>query len=254
MVYLHKLLPALLLPVGVVLALLLIAGLSKTRKALFWGTFLLLVFSTPMTANLLFRAVEQFQTRPQVTDVEAGDAIVVLSGMLNAAPGTSGDSVVEWMDPDRFFAGVELYKAGKAPRLVFTGGTLPWLPASPPEGAVLKRYASQMGVPADHIHVTTDVQHTEDEAREVRKDLGQTNKIILVTSAFHMPRARQLFLAYGFEVVPFPVDFRVDPARTFTVLDVLPNAASLLKSEIAMRELFGRAFYTVKLAFRSSPE
>jgi uncharacterized SAM-binding protein YcdF (DUF218 family) len=157
--------------------------------------------------------------------------------------------VTEWIDPDRFFAGIDLFKAEKAPLLVFTGGTLPWLPDSPPEGQVFKEFAGRLGVPIDRILVTADVQNTEDEAREIRARLGKQNTIILVTSAVHMPRARLLFDAFGFEVVPFPVDFKVEAGGTLSVLDALPNAVSLWKSETALRELFGRAFYTVKLAF-----
>lgn len=251
MIYWHKILPTLFLPVGLVLALLLAAAVTKRRAVTLGAAFLLLSLSLPVTSNYLFRLVEGFATRPLVGEMPSADAIVVLSGMLTSAPLSGGGTVTEWVDPDRFFAGIELFKADKAALLVFTGGKLPWLPDAPPEGEVFKDSAIRLGVPVDRMIVTTDVQNTEDEAREVRKQVGEGKRIILVTSAFHMARAARLFRAVGLDVIPFPVDFKVEAGGAPTILDVLPNAGSLFKSETAMRELFGRAFYAVKLAVRS---
>ena len=52
-----------------------------------------------------------------------------------------------------------------------------------------------------------------------------------------------LFARAGFQVVPFPVDFRVSAGRAFTVLDLLPDADSLRKTETALREWYGFLFY-----------
>ena len=68
-------------------------------------------------------------------------------------------------------------------------------------------------------------------------------QIILVTSALHMRRSRVLFARAGFQVVPFPIDFRVSVGRTFTILDLLPDADSLRKTESALREWCGCLFY-----------
>ena len=68
-------------------------------------------------------------------------------------------------------------------------------------------------------------------------------QIILVTSVFHMQRSRVLFARAGLQVVPFPVDFRVSVGRAFTMLDLLPDADSLRKTEIALREWYGFLFY-----------
>ena len=247
MMYLHKILPALFLPIGIVLIVLAAALVTKRKGFIVAGLALLLVFSVPLVSNFLFRGIENFEERPVTATLPSGDAIVVLSGMLTTAPLAGGGIVSEWGDPDRFFAGVELFKAGKAPLLIFTGGQLPWLPNNPPEGNILKSFATQMGVPLDHIFVTSVVENTEDEAREVRRHLGPGKRVILVTSAYHLTRATRLFAAQGLESIPFPVDFNGDSTRPLTVLDVIPTAAGLWKSETAIRELLGHAFYAVKL-------
>ena len=73
------------------------------------------------------------------------------------------------------------------------------------------------------------------------------NKIILVTSAFHMPRAQRLFEKEKFAVVPYLVDFKSVTTDSVTFTDYLPNAKSLAKTEMGMRELMGRLFYWLKL-------
>ena len=190
--------------------------------------------------------------RREVEGIEPADAIVVLSGMLldrKDAP------LGEWSDAvDRFEGGVELFKAGKAPVLVFTGGHVPWRLEDRPEGEILKERAVKLGVPREKILVTGKVGNTAQEAEAVVKlfrnsEFGirkQINpKIILVTSAFHMRRARMLFERQGFEVEPFPVDFQTSDRPTFNVLSFVPSAQALAKSETAMREGIGILYYSI---------
>ena len=105
-----------------------------------------------------------------------------------------GDSTyIEWGDPDRFFGGIALYKAGKAQKLVFTGGKKPWEKAKKSEGEVLKEYAISSGIPSDKILITKDLENTADEAVAVKELISPNKRIVLLTSAYHMYRAKRLF-------------------------------------------------------------
>jgi len=75
--------------------------------------------------------------------------------------------------------------------------------------------------------------------------VGGKPRIILVTSAFHMRRARMLFERQGFEVEPFPVDFQTSDRPTINVLSFIPSAHALAKSETAMREGVGMLYYLI---------
>ena len=75
--------------------------------------------------------------------------------------------------------------------------------------------------------------------------VGTAPNDLLVTSAYHMPRAVALFERAGLRVTPFPVDFGQDAARHFSLLDLLPNGRALAETETALRELYGRAVYRV---------
>ncbi|MBL8383516.1 MAG: YdcF family protein [Burkholderiales bacterium] len=249
MIYLHKILPLFVLPLALALGL---AAYGAARRRLKWvwiAIVALYAAATPLAGGALFGLVEAGMARRDARTVARADAVVVLSGMLHGVAGPGG-AVMEWTDPDRFFGGVELFRAGVAPRLVFTGGTVPWLAHLPTEGAVLKAQAEAMGVPPEAIRVTAEAQNTAEEAAAVRALLGpQAPRIVLVTSAFHMPRAARQFAGAGFVVDAFPVDFKVGTA-SLTPMDFLPAAGALALSEAAVRELLGRAFYRIKAVIR----
>lgn len=250
MIYLNKILPLFVLPVGITL-ILIAAGLIRRQRSLIWaGLALLWISSTPLVANALFGVVEGGAERRPAVDAPTADAIVVLSGGRVTAPGAA--AISEWGDPDRFFGGVELFQAGKAPLLVFTGGAVAWAPDDPREGDVLAKFAVAMGVPVDRILTTGAVLNTAEEAGAVAQLLHERRldraRILLVTSAFHMSRARQQFESAGLAVSPFPVDFILSAGGRMTVLDALPTAGAQNRTSIALRELYGRLYYRL-LAF-----
>ena len=244
MFYLSKILPLFVLPLGITLALV-VAGLLRRRPVLAWaGVLLLWITSTPLVANQLMSVVETGGGRLPAAAPSA-EAVVVLSSGRVTAPGPG--RVSEWGDPDRFFAGVELIQLNKAPVLVFTGGWTPLDPEAPLEGDILKGVAESLGVPSSRIITTGAVVNTAAEAQAVKAKLLATampsRHVLLVTSAFHMPRAQALFEAVGFRVTPFPVDFSTAAGTSLSVLDVLPSAGALAKTQVALREIYGRIYY-----------
>ena len=204
------------------------------------------IFSIGFVADLLWKIVEYPWKRIEASDAPTADAIVVLSnGGIYQTPGKA--NVFEWGDPDRYFAGISLYKKKKAPRLFFTGGTNPHEKESIDEGTLYKEHAISLGIPMDAIFVTSKVINTAQEAIEIRKNFSQTNslsKILLVTSAFHMKRAKKLFERQNFIVYSFPVDFKTSKISSWeSPYKWIPNSESLYKSSRALRELLGRIIY-----------
>lgn len=251
MIYLHKILPLALSPL--VLTIVIVAyGLFNHKKAYgIMGLVLLYASSTFIVADFLFEKIEGKGIKFAAKDAKPVDAIVVLSGMLMQVKSIAGP-VSEWADADRFFAGIDLYEAGKAPRLIFTGGLLPWEKGLQSEGMVLKAFAQRMGIPASNISVSREAQNTAQEAAAVwdlfASQASHQPKILLVTSAFHMQRARRLFEREGFLVEAFPVDFKVR-ARALTPMDFLPDSRALSLTDILVREWLGRFYYQLRTMF-----
>ena len=242
---LSKLLPLAVLPLGLSLILLLVGLIARSRWPVISALLLMWVFSLGLVSQGLWRWLEAPWQRRAATAAPRADAIVVLSGGRHPAPGAA--RVSEWHDPDRFLAGLDLYRAGKAPRLLFTGGASPFRPGQPPEGQRYLQEARQLGIPAAAMASTSLVVNTAEEAAAIRQLLPARARILLVTSAFHMRRAQRLFERQGLKVLPFPVDFQArgrwagplwrDPSQW------LPSARALDDSSRALRELLGRLVY-----------
>ena len=216
------------------------------KKNIFIIIFFLWTFSIGFVADLLCKFIEYPWQRIDENDAPTVDAIIVLSGGGRPqAPGKSG--IYEWGDPDRYFAGISLFQKGKAPKLFFTGGTTPYGRELKDEGTLYKEHAISLGIPSYAISTTSKVFNTAQEAIEIRRNLNQINsssKILLVTSAFHMKRAKRLFERQGFLVYPFPVDFKTPSnSRWQSPYQWIPNSESLNRSSRALRELLGRIIY-----------
>jgi len=244
MIYLHKILPTFLLPIMLVIILIIIGLIKNKKKLIYIAIGLLYIISTPIFSNNFFKLVEGSEYRKPISAIDSADAIVVLSGMLGI--NEVGDSTyIEWGDPDRFFGGIALFKANKAQKLIFTGGKMPWDKTKKTEGEVLKEYAISNGIPSGNILVTKDVENTADEAVAVKELISPSKRIILVTSAYHMYRAKRLFEKQGFEVIPYKVDFKAIGNNEVTFMDFLPSAVNLELTETGIREIIGRIFYLI---------
>ena len=113
-------------------------------------------------------------------------------------------------------------------------------------GEVLKEYAISNGITSEKIFVTKDVENTANEAVAVKELISPSKRIILVTSAYHMYRAKRLFEKKGFKVVPYKLDYKSERNNEITIIDILPSANNLELTEIRIRELIGRLFYLIK--------
>lgn len=242
MIYLHKLIPLLFSPIAIALILMGYGTWTRRRWPGFLGIAVLYLASINVISNPVVRYVENHAVKQQVANMPGAEAIVVLGGILKDVEAENG-FVSEWRDGDRYFDGLALYKAGKAAQLIFTGGMLPWSVSQETEGSQLKQFAVASGIPETAIRVSGAVYNTRDEARAVRAMFdGGAPHIILVTSAFHMPRAQMLFEREGFQVSPYPVDFKVDSEK-ITPMDFLPDAAALFRTDLVCREMIGRLYY-----------
>jgi len=242
--FLHKLLPIFFLPFGVVCALMLVALWKKK----WWpGLLALAVFyfaSTPFVANFLLGRLESLYPPVKLADVAPADGVYVLGGILNRLP--KPGELPNWADTsERFDGGVELVKAGKAVWLILPGGRWTVDGREVIEGEVMRSLAEARGVPPGRILVADVVENTRDEAR-VLAALMQARgwkRLLIVTSAWHMPRAAHLFQKTGVNFTPFPVDYTVQPGGQVQPADFVPHATAWEQTERALRECYGYAFY-----------
>ncbi len=237
MYLLSKLLPLIFSPLGIVLILLIIFIFKKKIKFIYSALIFLFVFSNGVLSESLWRLLEFPWKRLDYAALNSADGIVVLSGKGRLS--------------DRFLAGIDLYKANKSNKLIFTGGVVPHNTNLPPEGNISIEEAIAIGIPKENLFTTYPVYNTFEEAVAIKKLLNEKldsdkKNIILVTSAFHMKRAKKIFERQGINVSPYPVGFKSSEnfsASLSNPLNWMPSASSLNKSSKAIREIIGRIVY-----------
>ena len=248
MYFLSKLIPLIVLPLGLTLVFLMIYTIKKRLPILLFPAILLSFFGNGITSELLWRYIESPWERLSVKEMPNAEAIVVLSQRRHLPPGKS--KIIEWWhDPDRFMSGLMLFRANKAEKIIFTGGSSPYLSELPLEGIVYKREAISSGIDPDKIHITRAVTNTLEESKAVKSIVGNNSTILLVTSAFHMKRAKRLFEKQSINVIPYPVDFKSSKyfgkVKLLNPYNIFPNASSLSLSSKAIREIIGRIIYNI---------
>ncbi|MBA4137861.1 MAG: YdcF family protein [Opitutus sp.] len=240
MLFLNKLLPVFVLPIGVITLLIVLGALKKWRWMSLLAAAALLGGSLPFVSNALLGSLENVYPVRSIGSLAEADAVLVLGGIMS--PSKDPGFVTEWSEAvERFEAGVAIVQRDKARLLLFTGDT------RGSEGTALQREALIRGVPASRVNVIGAVGNTADEAEQLKRYCAQhgLKRVVLVTSAWHLPRSMRQFRGAGVEIVAFPVDFRTMPNRQLRYLDYLPTAQALEKTELALRECYGIAFYTV---------
>ena len=258
-VFLSKFLPPFVYPLGLACILILLAlvrsRLPGWRKACLAAALLLLwLGSNRWTAMSLARALE-WQYLPQ-EEYPAADAIVVLGGGTQAAE-TPRQMVELNGAGDRLLQALQLYHQGKAPHLLLSGGTLGWSERQSSPAEEMASVLEMLGVPADALWLEPESRNTYENAvnsAEILREKG-LNRILLVTSAWHMPRAVRLFEAQGLEVIPAPVDFVVtqegwqrlwQPDWRTQIVGLLPNADSLALTTLMLKEHLGLLVYQLR--------
>lgn len=216
------------------------------RRAPAAGLLLLYVFSIELVANALWRALEA----PPLTTMREGetyDVAVILGGMLEDRALRAYGKPYYNDNVDRLIAARELLVTGKAQRALLSGGDGNLGQNGAEEATVLKQQLVDWGVEPARLIVEDRSRNTRENAVESAAILRREGwtKILLVTSAFHMPRALGCFRAVGLEPATLAVDLRSDQSPK-GLADLLPRTKSLHTSAAALRELAGQGIYRLR--------
>jgi uncharacterized SAM-binding protein YcdF (DUF218 family) len=251
---LSKILPLLFFPIGFAClsgaAAVVLAWKGRRRSAAFAsfaGVSVLYLASLGSVSAALLRGLER--QYPQSPTYPRSPAIVVLggAGVAAMAPRIHPETNA-W--GDRLSYGALLYRQGLAPRIVVTGGIVPYVGsgAKSTEASInadiLRIY---FGVDSTALFLADESRNTREDALCVRKRFEQSGwpkEIILVTSAAHMPRSVALLRKQGFVVHPAPGDFHASKGSGhFQPVDFLPTEAALFETWYALHEYVGYAAY-----------
>ncbi|MDJ0534484.1 MAG: YdcF family protein [Xenococcaceae cyanobacterium MO_207.B15] len=257
--FLSKLLPLFIYPLGLTCILLMI-GLFLSFKRSRWtflpvllSLILLITAGNPRTANYLLSTLEGQYVSPQ--QLPTADAIVVLGGATKtAAPPRVLPDLNE--HSDRILYAAKLYKEEKAPLIILSGGRMEWYGAENSEAYDMAEILELMGIPPEAIIEEGNSLNTYQNAiytQEILKE-NNINSILLVTSAFHTPRAMLIFRRLGINAIPAPTDFivseqelaAVNYSRESQILSFFPEPNSLARTTLVIKEYIGTLVYRLK--------
>lgn len=257
--FLSKLLPLFLYPLGLT-SLFLLVGLiiAWKRPALAlipmgMSLLIILVASNAWVSSLVMQSLEWQQISSE--ELPEAEAIILLGGSTRI-PTPPRNTVEITESGDRVLYAAHLYKEGKAPVIIATGGRITWLQNAPPEADSMKNLLIEIGVPESAIIEETQALNTYENALYTKKILEKRGikQSLLVTSASHMPRSLRVFQKQGIDVIPAPTDFLVTQldweqlqmTPQATLLNLLPSAENLKQTTQALKEYLGLIVYWLK--------
>ncbi len=243
-------------PLGLIIFLVVAALLFRKRanlsRNLLW-LILVLIFvgGNRWVATQAIQSLEWQYLPP--TEIPQADAIVTLGGghrhqdwpRIIAEIGEAGD---------RYLAAGYLQKEGYADTIIVSGGIIHQFGYENSEAKAILDVLQMLGVAEADVILEEVSTNTYENAVETRKivEAEGFEKILLVTSALHMPRALALFEAQGLDVVPIPVDYSitefeqtqlVSPTPATVLLFLVPDVEYMAINSRVLREYIGIAVY-----------
>ncbi|MEM8829417.1 MAG: YdcF family protein [Cyanobacteria bacterium P01_G01_bin.19] len=257
--FLSKLLPLFVYPLGFSCILLLTALWFCYKRSRWTFLPILLAFivlmtaSNPQFSNSLVTSLER-QYLPLET-IPKAEAIVVLGGATrnDEPPRTLPDMSDRG---DRLLYGVKLYKDGAAPYILLTGGRIEWYGGDSSEAESMATLMEIMGVPREAFILESRALNTYENAVYTKEILDRRNikKILLVTSAAHMPRSLAIFKKQGIDAIPAPTDFLVSDRNLIEnsisteskIIGLFPSPESLDRTTQIIKEYIGTFIYGLR--------
>ncbi len=216
-------------------------AISLTTVGLAW----VLIWSLPVTTLYFGGRLEARYPYKLPETLEQADYIIVLGGNTQA-------NRSNWFEPynratatDRIDRAAMLYFAGRAPKILVTGGAY--------EGRVseaqgMAKVLRQKGVPDSAIVLEKESRNTYENAlfaERLLKNLPHS-KLLLVTSALHMPRALATFQRLDMPAIPAGVAPQIVPPDDYILNLWLPHTRSLEASRTIIKEYFGLLGYWLR--------
>jgi uncharacterized SAM-binding protein YcdF (DUF218 family) len=216
---------------------------SIGRRLAIFSLVLLAVCAFSPLGNLLLYPLEA-RFPPWDAARGAPDGIVVLGASIEAELSAAHGTPVVRSSPDRIIAAAALALRYPNARVVFSGGSANLISNDAREADYAGAIFESLGIAKSRLIMERQSRNTQENA-EFSKALVAPKageRWLLVTSAFHMPRSVGLFRKAGFDVEPYPVDWRVggrDDLFAFTSIAV----DGLARTDLAVREWMGLLAY-----------
>jgi len=227
----------------------------KTTSAfisLLLASSIFLLTSSPIISSRLVSSLEQKYPQQSIASIPTADVIVVLGGSLRPPKSPRRTSQMT-NSSDRFWHAAKLFKAGKAKKILLTGGNVFPNAKIKPEAFYVKQILIDLGIPETAILLEEHSKTTEENAIFSRLLLNRYGfkHILLVTSAMHMPRAVKLFQSPKLTITPCSTDVYISSSNMPNLFKWIPSAKAFAISTLALHEYYGVWYHQIKNSITS---
>lgn len=181
---------------------------EAARRILALAISVTIVIGLFPVGNLLLNPLERaYAAHPEITDPQG---IIVLGGMEHIAPEHVGGFAQVNDAAERLIATIELARRFPEAKVLFSGGKVALSPVAQGAFEIGPDILRQLGLPEERLIIEGQSRSTAENAKLARELVPDTGRPwVLVTSAWHMPRALGAFCAAGWrDLIPYPVDYR----------------------------------------------
>jgi uncharacterized SAM-binding protein YcdF (DUF218 family) len=218
---------------------------NERRKYLYILSALVifLIFSNPILMN---EYAKWWQPKPRdISKDNTYSCAIVLGGF--GSP-DANDSGYFNSSSDRFIQTLKLYKLGKIQHILISGGNGKLKKKAFSEADFVKNEFITMGVPDSVILQEDRSNNTSDNVKWAKKLLDSVHlkpPYLLVTSAYHIPRAAELFKHAGLNIVGFPCNY-IAGKDSYDISSIIPRMDILLCWDFYLKETAGYCIYYFK--------
>lgn len=219
---------------------------------LFW-----LLGNGPLTNEAIrIWEVKPSDLQPKTPNEPPRVAVVLTGGMINGLYKPTPARPVFSTEGDRAGQALWLYKTGRVQKILISGGS-PTLrqsnlafqtPSEVDEGQMIRFFLETAGIPAGDILLENKSKNTHENAQfsaRVLDQAFQASTCVLVTSAWHMRRARACFQKQGVNVLPWPAAQLSERRSVSPGAYLLPNEKAFRDAQLLFRELVGYGTYWI---------
>ncbi|MCO6498113.1 MAG: YdcF family protein [Chitinophagaceae bacterium] len=196
-----------------------------------------LVFSNPALFNAY---AKWYQPKPVVLPENSHYSFGIVPGGFGSVD-DEGDGYFNSAS-DRFLQAVRLYKTGVIDHILISGGNSRDNDKAFREGAWAKQQMIQFGVPDSVIYIEDLSKGTKENAINSARILDSLNAkgpFVLISSAFHIPRAEAQYRNAGLDIIAYPCNY-TEGRGPFKVSELIPSFNTLLSWPRYLKEIVGR--------------
>jgi uncharacterized SAM-binding protein YcdF (DUF218 family) len=209
------------------------------------GLILLIISSYEGVSGRILRTLESqyppINLSHMVTHRDGGTAEGSVKWIVVLASGIVGEANLPYQlqishySRVRLVEGIRIHRMLPGSKIILTGGIGF---DGPPEATTLSRVAEELGVNRSDMVLEVESRDTKDHPLYVR-EIVHDDPFILVTNAFHMPRAVKLFAKQGLFPIPAPAGQWTPPPQLWSPVNLFPSAAGMRLAELAYHEYMG---------------